>query len=232
MGGENENSEAMETYDIAKSNCQKMAEIEERHYEKEIGPFLLDADLAALIGQTVHNRWSQIFSPSNIEEHIRQNYGDEKVKLYATKDLWRYREIAAFVLTNIDKPDLVEVLSLGTGTKCINGENISLSGDVLRDSHAEVIARRGLMCFLYKQLLFLLKYGTEAAALIPDIILEPVGEPLQRFRLKPNLRIHLYITSPPCGDSRIFNFNVSCCLWKNVPLVVYISCIPENQQPR
>lgn len=39
-----------------------------------------------------------------------------------------------------------------TGTKCVNGEYMSVTGGVLNDSHAEIVARRCLVDFFYSQL--------------------------------------------------------------------------------
>lgn len=41
---------------------------------------------------------------------------------------------------------------LSSGTKCISGEYISDQGLVVNDCHAEIVARRALLHFLYAQL--------------------------------------------------------------------------------
>lgn len=41
---------------------------------------------------------------------------------------------------------------LSSGTKCISGEHLNDRGLVVNDGHAEVLARRALLHFLYTQL--------------------------------------------------------------------------------
>lgn len=54
-----------------------------------------------------------------------------------------------------------QVICVSTGTKCINGEYMSDRGLALNDCHAEIIARRSLIRYLYTQLEFFLRsvYG-------------------------------------------------------------------------
>lgn len=49
-----------------------------------------------------------------------------------------------------------QVICVSTGTKCINGEYMSDRGLALNDCHAEIIARRSLIRYLYTQLEFFL----------------------------------------------------------------------------
>lgn len=118
----------------------------------------------------------------------------------------------------------MSVVAVSTGTKCLKGECMSESGLSLNDSHAEVVARRCLLAFFYDQLhLLQLKSnglqgngqangacangGTTAndhASRPDDCIFElrPEG---RGYRLKQDVRFHLYISTAPCGDARIFS---------------------------
>ena len=90
-----------------------------------------------------------------------------------------------------------EVVALGTGTKCISGEYISDSGLAVNDCHAEVIVRRALNRFLYAQLELCAKDQVDAS------IFE--RKPSGKFGVKAGISFHLYISTAPCGDARVFS---------------------------
>ena len=90
-----------------------------------------------------------------------------------------------------------EVVAMGTGTKCINGEYLSDSGLAVNDCHAEVIARRALVRFLLSQLDLITKGQKEVS------IFEQ--KPNGKFALKSGISFHLYISTAPCGDARVFS---------------------------
>ncbi len=84
------------------------------------------------------------------------------------------------------------------GNKCILGDKISNRGDVLFDCHAEILAKRCLMSYLYHQLYKMLTTNEKT-------ILEKIQK--RSFRVKENIKFYLYISSAPCGDGRVFNFS-------------------------
>lgn len=91
------------------------------------------------------------------------------------------------------------VVSLGTGNRCVKGEELSLKGDTVNDCHAEIISRRGFVRFLYIELL---KYYDGA----DNSIFEPAGDKLQ---IKSDISFHLYISTAPCGDGALFDKSCS-----------------------
>lgn len=113
----------------------------------------------------------------------------------------KWKVLAGIVMTQGDLEDEsgeVKVVTVATGTKCINGEYISMNGAVLQDCHAEVVSRRCFKDFLYGQLeLWQKGRGQES-------VLEE-REDGRGFRIKPGIKFHLYISTSPCGDGRIFS---------------------------
>ncbi|KAJ6224411.1 hypothetical protein RDWZM_002956 [Blomia tropicalis] len=166
-------------------------------------PKILDQAISKAIYDAIMLK-ANVFSPESVDEFIK-NSGENPSK-YNSMDLWRYREISGFVLIS-DLDNSVQVLSLGTGTKCIGSEFLSMDGNVVHDCHAEILARRGLLCVLYDQMQALLDNDLIDK---PEFILEP-RDGGNGFRLKKHLKLHLYISSPPCGDARLFNFGDTTC---------------------
>ncbi|XP_053660205.1 uncharacterized protein LOC128709239 [Anopheles marshallii] len=141
----------------------------------------------------------------------------------------RRKVLAGFVMTHGYDVKTARVISLATGTKCVSGEHMSVTGSVINDSHAEIIARRGLMDFFYSQLDLLCQQAVGAVVelepSIPDtvaghetepaagtdrqtrqeIIFNKPGDGSNLYTLKEGIYFHLYINTAPCGDARVFS---------------------------
>ena len=105
------------------------------------------------------------------------------------------RKVLAGVVMTSSAADS-KVICVTTGTKCIAGEYLSDSGTTVNDCHAEILARRCLCRFLYLQIQQF-TIGAESVFIPSD---SGSG-----FALKPGIGFHLYVSSAPCGDARIFS---------------------------
>lgn len=88
-----------------------------------------------------------------------------------------------------------EVVSMGTGTKCIGQSKMRMTGDVLNDSHAEIIAKRSFQRYLLHQLYL-------AAVLKENSIFVP-GTQGRLWILRPDLSFVFFSSHTPCGDASI-----------------------------
>jgi len=126
----------------------------------------------------------------------------------------------------------------------IGGADDKHGGAVLHDSHAEVLARRGLMSVLWQEIeskleeeydvqkngsgggikklesdegpLFGESFSTNKDLLVVDRSFADSGRPSVpiRFRLRPDISLHLYVSDSPCGDASIYELGASDCLEK------------------
>ena len=97
----------------------------------------------------------------------------------------QWTHLAGFV--SVDKDEHIEVLSLGTGTKCLGGqiEERGQNGCLLHDSHAEVIARRALLRLFYEEIL-----SKKMHLFIRNE---------NHYDFNPLLKLYFFVSSPPCG---------------------------------
>jgi tRNA-specific adenosine deaminase 1 len=110
------------------------------------------------------------------------------------------------------------VVALGTGTKCLTASARSPAGDALHDCHAEVVARRALLLWLYASLAAAAARGAheqqeeekeddddDDACLFVRQQAGGDGSTVASasFALRPGAELHMYISQTPCGDASI-----------------------------
>ncbi|XP_055970682.1 double-stranded RNA-specific editase B2 [Sorex fumeus] len=139
---------------------------------------------------------------------LPQEFGDSVAQLVAQKfreltrglasGHGRHKALAGIVMSRGLDIRQAQVVVVSSGTKCISGEYISDQGLVVNDSHAEVLARRALLHFLYAQLELHLSRQREDQERSIFVRLEEGG-----YRLREQVLFHLYVSSSPCGDARL-----------------------------
>ncbi|EAT46267.1 AAEL002522-PA, partial [Aedes aegypti] len=152
------------------------------------------------------------FGQKNVE--LPQTFADAVGKLVIEKfnevmkgnDVYSRRKVlAGIVMTQGYDAKSAKVISLATGTKCVSGEHMSVTGSVINDSHAEIIARRGLLDFFYTQLdLHCRRAAGKTNSSKSSIFVAPT-DGTSLYKLKDGIHFHLYINTAPCGDARVFS---------------------------
>lgn len=105
------------------------------------------------------------------------------------------KKIIASIVKQEDNPSDLCVVAFGTGNRCIQGCNLSMDGNVVNDSHAEIITRRAFVRYLYTEI--------EAFYSNKNSIfkMSSSGDILE---LKKGITFHLFISCSPCGDASVF----------------------------
>ncbi|XP_020233172.1 tRNA-specific adenosine deaminase TAD1 isoform X2 [Cajanus cajan] len=147
-----------------------------------------------------------------------QRVSEKVVSLYASlpkkgKPQGREVTVLASFLLSSPSNDL-KVVAMGTGTKCIGRSLLRPSGDIVHDSHAEVIARRALIRFFYAQIQHLTetscKHETSNGG--KRLKLDDGNLPFEldpgcvnkgKYTLRKDWKLHMYISQLPCGDASL-----------------------------
>ncbi|KAI9556358.1 hypothetical protein GHT06_018932 [Daphnia sinensis] len=89
----------------------------------------------------------------------------------------------------------LKVVSMGTGSKCVGQNKLSNNGDLLNDSHAEILARRGFLRYLYHHMEIAVS-GKES-----DIFV--VNPKTRKFLQREEVSFIFFSSHTPCGDASI-----------------------------
>lgn len=107
--------------------------------------------------------------------------------------------VYAAVIMTIETVELLDmrVIAFTSGTKCIWHKHLNYSGETINDCHAEILARRCLKEFLITQLETASSDSNHSAECIER---NPRNS---KYRSKPQVQFHLFVSRTPCGDSRV-----------------------------
>ena len=113
--------------------------------------------------------------------------------------------LAAFVLSyssTSSQSTQYALISLATGLRCLPYASLPPNGDVLHDQHAEVLARRGARQWLLQRLQHEVSAdNAEGLRLFQRSEEDLVQNGSRRWKLRQSVRLHLYVSTLPCGDA-------------------------------
>lgn len=198
-------------FDINITSPEKESITHKNEYEKSEESSENLKDLADNISEIIKEKYYGLLDM--LEAKIRNKkerdlFIDEDLELTSQNKL---RSVYAGIvqINENEEPNSSKLICVTTGTKCIDGELMSMNGDSINDCHAEILAIRILRKYLYKQLNLFIensikKNHTEKSKSVFESIQYTTDI---RFRLKKKIKFNLFISSAPCGDSRIFSIS-------------------------
>ena len=90
-------------------------------------------------------------------------------------------------------------------TNCQNFHSYYFLGCVINDSHSEIVARRCLILYLYKQMEYAVNSSEMSDVSENKSVLTKSND--GKYKVKEGVNFHLFITTALCGDARIFSLH-------------------------
>lgn len=127
-------------------------------------------------------------------------------KLNVNESLHGRKTLACMLMITDGQYEKARVISIATGNSCLDETNLQYADDgtALHDCHAEILARRGLIRFLFEEI----KQSKDSKTSIFQY-----NSTNNKFELNKNISFHMYISSLPCGNA-CFNTSSSSIRYK------------------
>ncbi|KAF9008846.1 adenosine deaminase/editase [Cyathus striatus] len=107
----------------------------------------------------------------------------------------QYTVLASFFLTYEDSGTPAhKIISIATGTKCLPAIRLSTRGEVIHDSHAEVLARRGAIRWVLEEI----RRTCGDRVYTSQWLFQRSPK---TYELRAGVKANLYISTVPCGDA-------------------------------
>lgn len=113
----------------------------------------------------------------------------------------QYTVLASFFLIHSGTTD-IKVISLATGTKCLPANRLSPKGEIVNDSHAEVLARRSAVLWFLEEIRRICSVDGYRSPWL-DVCSDG------RYSLRDGAKLNLYISTVPCKFCIKKNFTLS-----------------------
>jgi tRNA-specific adenosine deaminase 1 len=109
-------------------------------------------------------------------------------------------------LDHCDAPHPPKIISLSTGTKCVPAIKYSPHGELVHDSHAEALARRGAARWLLEEIGRI----CDSREYISDWLTytdttSSVNSDQPRYKLRDGVQLNMYISTLPCVSRSSFS---------------------------
>ena len=115
---------------------------------------------------------------------------------------WTPLSSVVVVRGHSEEEQIIECVSLATGTKCLSSDLMSqCQGQILHDSHAEVLALRGFNRWLLQELRHQLVNPDYNSPYINKLQQVDKDNQEPQFTLADDSFIYLFTTEAPCGDA-------------------------------
>ena len=160
--------------------------------------------------------------------HWEHKLPGQKGKPRAQEEWTVYAAIVATRTTTATSNNMITVVSCATGTKCTvvppvnqgaTATTLPPTADaILRDSHAEVLARRGLLRVLWHEVTMPSSNSNDHDDDNSNnninnkdtrLLLLDRTPNSHRYQLREDVQLHLYVSDSPCGDASIYSLDTA-----------------------